>query len=153
MTQVRIATAVDIPQLVPMVARYWHFERVVGFDAELVASTLAQFFVMPALGMAWLATSGGIPAGYLIGVYVFSLEHHGLTAEIDELFVLPEHRNAGIGSALLREAEREFIHRGCTNVSLQLARSNEPARAFYRHRGYTMRDRFELLEKALPGAA
>ena len=143
----------DIPELVPMVEGYWQFEGVVGFDVAQVSSSLAEFLVMPTFGTAWLATYNSAPASYLLGVYVFSLEHQGLTAEIDELFVITEHRHVGIGSALLREAETEFVRRGCTNVSLQLARSNDSARAFYDRCGFMERQRCELLEKALPGAA
>ena len=73
----------------------------------------------------------GQAVGYLLAVYVFSLEHLGLTAEIDEFFVLPSARGKGLGDALLQRAEAEFIRRGCTNVSLQLGRGNDGARVFY----------------------
>ena len=65
-------------------------------------------------------------SAYLIAVYVFSLEHLGLTAEIDEFFVLPSFRGREIGSELLQVAETEFIRRKCTNVSLQLGREKRP---------------------------
>jgi GNAT superfamily N-acetyltransferase len=63
-------------------------------------------------------------------VYVFSLEHLGLTAEIDEFFVLPSVRSHGLGDGLLHRAEAEFVRRGCTNVALQLGRGNDRARVF-----------------------
>ncbi|MGH8720379.1 MAG: GNAT family N-acetyltransferase [Burkholderiales bacterium] len=88
------------------------------------------------------------PAGYLLAVYVFSLEHHGLTAEIDELFVLPDCRGRGLGAALLQAAAAA----GCTNISLQLGRKNAAALAFYRRHGYRAREGYELLDKSLPAA-
>ena len=69
------------------------------------------------------------PVGYLVAVYVFSLEHLGLTAEIDEFMVLDQHRGHGVGSALLGIAETTFSWAGCTKVSLQLSRRNDAARA------------------------
>jgi len=39
--------------------------------------------------------------GYLLAVFTFSLEFGGICAEIDELFVLPRHRDLGAGAALL----------------------------------------------------
>ncbi len=57
----------------------------------------------------------------LLAVYVFSLEHLGITAEIDELFVLSSQGDRGIGAELLEVAESEFRRLGCTNVSLQLS--------------------------------
>jgi ribosomal protein S18 acetylase RimI-like enzyme len=104
------------------------------------------------LGSGWIATAKGAAVGYLLAVYVFSLEHLGLTAEIDEFFVLPSARGNGIGEALLRQAEDEFVRRKCTNVSLQLGRGNDRARVFYRAHGYGERAGFELLDKMLPRA-
>ena len=39
--------------------------------------------------------------GYLLAVYVFSLKHLGLTAEVGELFVSPSRRGQNIGTQLL----------------------------------------------------
>ena len=48
----------------------------------------------------WIACIKGQAVGYLLAVYVFSLEHLGLTAEIDEFFVLPSARGKGLGDEL-----------------------------------------------------
>jgi ribosomal protein S18 acetylase RimI-like enzyme len=104
------------------------------------------------LGAGWIATVESAPAGYLLAVYVFSLEHLGVTAEIDEFFVSPSHRGSGIGAALLETAEAEFTRAGLTNVSLQLARNNDAARRFYHAHGYGNRSGYELLDKVLRGA-
>lgn len=90
-------------------------------------------------------------AGYLLAVYVFSLEHLGLTVEIDEFFVLPSCRGHGAGLRLLQLAEAEFARMKCANISLQLGRGNDAARAFYRERGYSERSGYELLDKKLNG--
>jgi len=78
------------------------------------------------------ATAGGEAAGYLLAVFVFSLEHEGLTAEIDEFFVAPAYRGHGIGRELLGAGEAAFRQAGCTNVALQIGRDNAEARSFYR---------------------
>jgi ribosomal protein S18 acetylase RimI-like enzyme len=149
MFQLRQATTNDIPQLLQLVADYWAFEGIAGFDPSPVSTQLTRLFSSPQLGCGWIAWSDNMMAGYLLAVYVFSLEHLGLTAEIDELFVLPEHRSSGIGEELLNTAESGFILAGCTNVSLQLSRDNNRARGFYRRHGYTERSAFELLDKSL----
>ena len=105
------------------------------------------------LGNGWIACVKEQPVGYLIAVYVFSLEHLGLTAEIDEFFVLPSARGKGLGDELLELAEAEFVRRGCTNVALQLGKGNDGARVFYRADGYDERAGFELLDKVLPGGS
>jgi ribosomal protein S18 acetylase RimI-like enzyme len=135
MHQVRPATNDDIPVLLPLVAQYWTFENIAGYESSRVAAQLERLLADRRLGCGWIALANGAPVGYLLAVFVFSLEHFGLTAEIDEFFVLPHERGHGIGEELLRVAESEFVHRGCTNVSLQLSRSNDRARLFYRRLG------------------
>lgn len=148
--EIRPATAEDAPALLPLVEQYWLFEDIADFDGARIRQALARALADPRLTSAWIARVRGDAVGYLLAVYVFSLEHLGLTAEIDEFFVLPSARGRGLGEALLRAAETEFARRGCTNVSLQLGRGNERARVFYRAQGYGERAGFELLDKMLP---
>ena len=148
--EIRAATDADLPALLPLVEEYWRFEDIAGFDAARVGRELGRALADTQLASAWVALARGKAVGYLLAVYVFSLEHLGLTAEIDEFFVLPSARGKGIGDGLLRLAEAEFVRRSCTNVSLQLGRGNDGARGFYRRHGYTERAGFELLDKMLP---
>ena len=146
---VRRAQSGDAAALLPLVAEYWAFERIGGFTPSATQEQLERLLSSPALGAAWMATEAQRPVGYLILVYVFSLEHRGLTAEIDEFFVVAAHRASGVGARLLAEAQAESIRRGCTSISLQIATSNRRAKAFYRRHGYSERSGFELLDKEL----
>ena len=141
------ATHADVDALLPLVEQYWRFEAIEGFDARQIAGLLQRVISTASLGHVWLAQVDGSAAGYLLAVYVFSLEHQGLTAEIDEFFVSPAHRNLGIGSRLLETAEAAFRTHACTNVALQIGRDNAEARAFYRSHGYRDRAGFDLVEK------
>lgn len=140
----------DIPALLPLVERYWAFEGLDGFQADSLGAALDRLLASPELGAAWMASEDRRAVGYLVVVFVFSLEHHGLTAEIDEFFVLEDHRGAGIGSALLARAEAESGLRGCSNISLQIGDDDGRALGFYRRHGYMPRAGFRLLEKDLP---
>src|SRR5262245_7610872 len=149
MAHVQRATTSDVQALLTLMAQYWAFEAVPGFERQRVAAQLGRLLSEPGLGAGWIAVVEGVAVGYLLAVYVFSLEHLGLTAEIDEFFVSPSQRGRGVGAELLRCAEAEFWRAGCTSASLQLARDNDPARAFYHRRGYAERSRYELLDKML----
>jgi GNAT superfamily N-acetyltransferase len=146
---IQTAAPTDIEALLPMVEEYWRFEAIEGFDATRMRSLLTRVLEDASLGRAWLARVYGEPAGYLLAVYVFSLEYQGLTAEIDEFFVLPPHRGLGLGQQMLTAAEAQFRIEGCTNVSLQLGRRNEAARKFYRRHGFEDRAGYELVSKTL----
>jgi len=147
--ELRAAARDDIPVLLSLVEQYWRFEQIDGFEARRIAPLLERALANDALGRAWIAVSDGKPAGYLLVVFVFSLEHQGLTAEIDEFFVMPEHRGRALGARLLETAEAACRAAGCTNIALQLGRGNESARQFYRRKGYAERDGYELLDKDL----
>lgn len=151
MPEIRKAVINDVPDLLGLVEQYWTFENIAGYNPVRVAALLERLISQAELGGGWIVHVSGVPAGYLLAVYVFSIEHFGLTAEIDELFVVPEYRARGIGANLLRTAEVTFVLAGCTNVSLQLSRGNEAAREFYRRHGYLERSGYELLDKNLVG--
>jgi len=151
MIRVSLASTDDVAGIVALVEQYWRFEQLAGFDAERVTGQLARLLAAPGLGHGWVARSDDCVVGYLLLVFVFSLENLGVTAEIDEFFVQPAHRGRGLGAQLLAAAEAACARAGCTNISLQLERGNHAARRFYSRHGYTGRERFELLEKDLPG--
>ena len=148
---IRGALPADIPQLLTLVRRYWEFEAIAGFEALRVELTLQQLLADPRLGAAWVAEERWQLHGYLIAVLVLSLEHGGLMAEVDELFVLPQARGRGIGAQLLATAETDLGSRGCVRLQLQLGVTNEAARTFYARLGYAARDGYRLFDKALPG--
>src|SRR5207302_4226059 len=87
---IRPAASSDIPVLLALVRRYWHFEGIEGFTALRMERVLQRLLGDPRLGLIWLAESEGELQGYLIAVLVLSVEHQGVVAEIDELFVPPE---------------------------------------------------------------
>lgn len=154
MTRIERATMNDVSGLIPLIAEYWRFEAIADFEPQRIEVQLKRVISEPGLGAVWIAFVADVPVAYLIAVYVFSLEHLGITAEIDELFVLPPERGKGIGTQLLKTAESEFRCAGCTNVSLQLSRNNDAARTFYHSNGYTERPTYELLDKTLkPGVS
>jgi ribosomal protein S18 acetylase RimI-like enzyme len=82
---------------------------------------------------------------------MFSLEHRGMMAEIDELFVVPEVRSQGWGARLLAACERDLDARDFVRLQLQIDRDNQSARAFYERNGFADRSGYRLLDKGLGG--
>lgn len=60
------------------------------------------------------------------------------------LAVLPEHRHAGVGSALVGHAEKELSARGCLKINLQVVESNAQVVAFYQALGYQVEARVSM---------
>lgn len=146
---VRLATFEDIAQVAALVESYWEFESIGGFDPRRIEALLGGLLGQPERGACWVADADGALCGYLLVVFVFSLEHGGLMAEIDEFFVLPQMRSAQVGSLLLARAEREMAERGLVRVQLQLGIGNRRGRLFYERHGFLRRAGYELLDKPL----
>jgi GNAT superfamily N-acetyltransferase len=146
---IRTASPNDLPALVNLVEQYWSFEDIAGFDARRVESLLHAALFADGRARCWLAERAGEVGGYLLAVLVFSLEHGGMMAEIDEFFVSAAFRRHGIGAALLLKAEHALQENGVRRLQLQLGSGNARARDFYAARGYGRRAGFELWDKAL----
>jgi GNAT superfamily N-acetyltransferase len=147
---IRTASPQDLPALVNLVEQYWSFENLAGFDASRIETLLRAALFSEGRARCWVAERAGEVGGYLLAVLVFSLEHGGVMAEIDEFFVTPAFRERGIGAALLLQAENALRASGVRQLQLQLGSENARARDFYVARGYGRRSGFELWDKALP---
>ena len=90
----------------------------------------------------------------LIGFVMFDTERTRYEQDvsrgiIENIYVVPDHRGRGIGSALLDAAEQRLRARDIDRIALEAMAPNERARQFYRARGYDPH-RVEL-EKFLDG--
>jgi ribosomal protein S18 acetylase RimI-like enzyme len=146
---IRAAIVTDVRRIAPLVRQYWDFEAIAGFHQPRIESLIQGLLAAPERGACWVAETQGDLVGYLLAAYIFSLEHGGLMAEIDELFVTPAGRCAGVGSRLLETAQRDMQARGLVRVQLQLAVGNGRAREFYARHGFTSRAGYELVDKPL----
>jgi ribosomal protein S18 acetylase RimI-like enzyme len=147
--ETRLATPGDIARVAALVERYWELESIGGFDRPRIEALLGHLLSEPDRGACWVAETDRGLCGYLLAVFMFSLEHGGLMAEIDEVFVAPEMRSAGVGALMVATAERDLAGRGMVRLQLQLGVDNERARLFYERHGFRRRAGYELLDKPL----
>ncbi len=140
MVSFRLATAADIPALLPLMRDFYAFERL-PFDEERSRRLLAQLVADERLGRVLLFESAGTLAGYLVLGFGFSLEFHGLDALLDEFYVAPAHRSQGIGAQAIDEALRICREAGIAALHLEADHFNERAHAFYRRRGFKDHER------------
>jgi GNAT superfamily N-acetyltransferase len=132
---IRPATRADVPlllQLIGELADYEHLRDEVVLDAALLERHL--FGERPA-AEAVIAQTGGEAAGYALFFPTFStfLGRPGIWLE--DLFVRPALRGAGIGRALLTHVAQLAVARGCGRMEWSALDWNEPALGFYRGLG------------------
>lgn len=58
--------------------------------------------------------------------------------------VLPKYRRDGVGSALIREAEKRLLALGCLKINLQIVLANYSVVSFYRKLGYAIEERISM---------
>ncbi|NDZ15368.1 GNAT family acetyltransferase [Variovorax sp. WS11] len=80
--------------------------------------------------------------GALLGSAMVGFDGH--RGWVYYLAVSPGHRRMAIGRALMHEAERLLIERGCPKINLLVRSSNAEVVAFYRKLGYTQDDVISL---------
>ncbi len=80
----------------------------------------------------------GRHAGEVVGVVMAGYDGH--RGWINYLAVDPAHRAAGLGRALIAEAERRLRMIGCPKINLQVRGSNTEVLAFYEHLGFRVDD-------------
>jgi ribosomal protein S18 acetylase RimI-like enzyme len=136
-------------ELALLVERYWRFEGIDGFERGRITRLLQTFIAQPERAGCWVAGESGAVCGYLLAVYVFSLEFGGTVAEIDELYVDEAQRSRGIGSQLVKHASTDMERSGIVHVQLQLGVTNPSGRAFYERLGFAPRAGYQLLGKDL----
>ena len=66
--------------------------------------------------------------------------------------VLPTYRRAGVGSALVCEAERRLLALGCPKINLQIVLANYSVTGFYRKLGYEIEERISMSKPVGPFA-
>jgi len=77
----------------------------------------------------------------IVGFVMFTIESATLERTVtrglvENLYVVPDRREEGIGTRLLEIAEAELREEGANVVMLDVLADNEAARAFYRAQGY-----------------
>lgn len=133
----RPATAADVPLILRFIRELADYEKlaheVVATEARL-AATLFPTAGAPAAHCV-LAFVDGAPAGFALYFFNYStfLAQPGLYLE--DLFVPPAHRGAGVGKALLLELARLANARGCGRLEWSVLDWNQPAIDFYRSLG------------------
>ena len=132
---VRSATPADlqlISQLIRDLAEYEKLAHEVRFDEAVLAEHL--FGPRPHAEVI-IGEMDGAPQGFALFFHNFSTFEGKPGIYLEDLFVRPEARGAGLGKALLAELARLAVERGCARLEWSVLDWNAPSIAFYRGLG------------------
>ncbi len=89
-------------------------------------------------GLFFVAESEGAVIGTAIAGY------DGHRGWLYSVAVREDHRRSGLGSSLVRHAERALAAAGCMKINLQVLSSNAATAAFYESLGYGIEPRISM---------
>jgi GNAT superfamily N-acetyltransferase len=94
----------------------------------------ARGFVLVARDLAARARPAAV--GIAVVAYCWTVEHGGLVAWLDELYVVPELRGRGIGGVLLARAMGDARAAGCVAIELEVGEEHARAAHLYLRTGF-----------------
>ncbi len=150
----------DLDRLCQLVAAYHAFEGIVQ-TPERRRVVMRDLLANPAWGAVWFVhaksretrtDTGAAPpaiAGYVAVVYGYSIELGGRDAIVDELYLSPPFRGAGLGRAVLADVMERVAAHGIIALHLEVDTTNARARRLYEACGFSVRDKYHLMTARL----
>jgi GNAT superfamily N-acetyltransferase len=130
---IRRAQREDAAVLIKLITALANFEHLPPPDLEAQSRLIEHGFGANPKFEAWLAEWKGAPCpvGYAFIFETYSTFLAQPTLYLEDLFVLPEYRNRGIGRSLLQHCFRLAKDRGCGRMEWTCLDWNTNAQALY----------------------
>lgn len=142
---IRPATRADLPliaQLIRDLAEYERLSDEVRFDLDVMGGHL--FGERPAAEVL-IGEIDGTPQGFALFFHNFSTFEGRPGIYLEDLFVRPDARGAGLGKALLVRLAALARSRGCARFEWSVLDWNEPSIGFYKSLGARMMDDWRIM--------
>lgn len=131
----RAATPADVPELLRLIRELAEYEKLAHMVAGTEGALHAALFGPRPAAEALIAEAGGRAVGFALFFTTFSTFLCKPGLYLEDLFVEPAHRGAGIGKALLARLAAIAAERGCGRLEWRVLDWNEPSIRFYESLG------------------
>ncbi len=139
----RRASLNDVPQLVSMMAEFYS-DSPYTLNPRRAADAFTALLADERLGQVWFIQSNSKDVGYVVVTLCHSMTFGGLTAIVDDFFVQPPYRSAGLGKTAMQEVRKYCAGHGIRAIHVETGRDNAPALAVYQHAGFVGTDHVHL---------
>lgn len=148
---IRAATPADIDLIVGFICDLAEYERL-RHEVRADAAILGQHLFGPnPHAEVLIGEIAGVPLGFALFFHNFSTFEGKPGIYLEDLFVAPTARGAGLGKALLARLAQLALERGCARLEWSVLDWNEPALKFYRALGAQPMDEWTV--QRLDGAS
>ena len=129
---IKIATAEDLPELLPLMRGYSDFYEVSPSDEALLAVSSALLADPEREGLQYLAREeGGRAVGFATLYWTWSTLDASRIGVMNDLFVAEAARGGGVADALIEACRQECGRRGASRLTWQTAPDNLRAQKVY----------------------
>lgn len=142
---IRPATSADLPLIAALIRELAEYERLsdeVRFDEAVLGQKL---FGERPYAEVLIGEVGGVAQGFALFFHNFSTFEGKPGIYLEDLFVRPEARGAGLGKALLIELARLAVERECARLEWWVLDWNHPAIGFYKALGARPMDEWTVM--------
>jgi len=141
----RAAALDDLATVLPR-TRDLNAHEGIAIDAPALEAALERLLRDPGLGGVWLIERERVAIGYAIVTFGYDLEFGGRDAFLTELWVDPDARGQGAGSAALQLLGPELRALGVRALQLQV-RPENPALRLYQRQGFVVSPRLIMTQR------
>ena len=135
----------DVEAIRPLLAAQLT-EHGVGMDDDSLRAAILGLVGHPDRGAILVARMGGEVVGIAVMPFTWTVEHGGQVAWLDELYVRPDRRGAGIGTKLLKVAIAAARSEGLRALDLEVDAEHARVVPLYLRHGFRAlsRERFVM---------
>ena len=128
---IRPATEADVPVIGQLIRELGEYERLAHEAVATDADLRATLFGPRPYAEVLIAEAGTEVAGFALFFHNYSTFVGKPGLYLEDLYVRPEHRRRGLGTAFFRRLARVAVERGCGRMEWSVLDWNEPALRFY----------------------
>jgi len=139
-TTLRPATPADLDLILGFIRDLAEYEQLLDQVVADRSALATALFGASAQAEVVIAEHDAMPAGFALFFHNFSTFRGRRGLYLEDLYVRPEHRGAGIGKALLAHLANLAIERGCARFEWAVLNWNAPAIGFYQSLGARLLD-------------
>jgi GNAT superfamily N-acetyltransferase len=148
--EIRAARRADAAEIARLVRELADYEKLSGEAVGTPALLEAQLFGPRPAAEALVALAGGRAVGFALFFTTFSTFLCKPGLYLEDLFVEPAHRGAGIGKALLKRLAALAVERSCGRFEWRVLDWNAPSIRFYESLGATVMPEWQLVRMTAP---
>ncbi len=142
---IRPAASADVAELLRLIGELAEYEKLSHMAVGTPPMLHEALFGARPSCEALIAESGGRAVGFALFFTTFSTFLCKPGLYLEDLFVEPAHRGAGIGKALLRGLAALAMQRRCGRFEWRVLDWNEPSIRFYESLGAVVMPEWELV--------